>query len=45
MAMKCALGFCFETFAMNSHAVAYTPQQGTEDEQHLEEYVLDGYPF
>ena len=25
MAMKCALGFCFETFATNIHAVAFTP--------------------
>jgi hypothetical protein len=25
MAMKCALGFCFETLATNSRAVAFTP--------------------
>jgi len=25
MAMKCALGFCFETLARNSRAVAFTP--------------------
>jgi len=25
MAMKCALGFCFETFATNCRAVAFTP--------------------
>ena len=25
MAMKCALGFCFETLAMDSRAVAFTP--------------------
>jgi hypothetical protein len=25
MAMKCALGFCFETFATNSRAIAVTP--------------------
>jgi hypothetical protein len=25
MAIKCALGFCFETLAMNSRAVAFIP--------------------
>jgi hypothetical protein len=25
MAMKCALGFCFETLATNSRAVAFIP--------------------